>query len=917
MEQNDISITNILVDNNSLNENDFKPNPFQRDILKRSKSKTKKDFNKFLFNTAQQKINKKLTLNNSQSKINKTNNKNNLKINENDISNSPNMNIDDSMTEYKDAKEHYSIIIDDDSVVMENKNTKNSEAITEENILDKSLYINNSNKKITSENILNRNEINSRRLETLVNSLGSMNENVKKRIISHISRNPNLMNTSTTINSASSTATYGNKYNDNNKGINSLKSKKSISLFQNNLKNNDETEIIEINDEQSFTSNTQLNKEQNNNDNSESIKSNINKSAFKPYLPLNRLNHKTENIHKKQSFSGSLISRTANENNKYIIDLDNSINDNLTLTIDSEKNNFNNNNNNNNNNLFSTPSNNLINKNKNVENKFKRFSTQSLDRGKSSYIQYLNEESNMNKKDYDTLSVKSSKSLKYEDFLNSPINTPSKISEMLINNQKSSSFFSNYNKSPTTSYSADSFFEKSKYLLSTNTNDRKKPISSPLFLKSINDNKEIFKINDIENINDINDEFNNNNNNNNNMIKPIDSIEYKINKKEDEKEKEDNENYEHSVITDDNNNISMKLGFYSPILIKNNLNNDYKNNHQENKSESNQPINNNLSVLSPTPSLDEINKSNSNSFDNNSRKRPANNIIQAIDSEIINNEENLSLIVLSDSSSQRKSETKHLNPDNNIEVSNKKSKIRSPRNINSTLELNMQPSSSNSNTIVYTESQIEDIKKKLIEKYEKQLENVRKDCMEWEQRCIESNNKHKEIENVLDEYEITITRMIKDSQKEKERQELRINELLEERNYLQESSEIMETSFKELRLKFEEFKTQNEIFSKNEELMKQTITSLQNDVLCASQRYEQIKSHAEEKLEMANIEIAKVRNNFDKELSAMKAKLLRKELDSQSLNQKIKALQEQINIKTKENEELATICDALVSKLEN
>jgi len=32
--------------------------------------------------------------------------------------------------------------------------------------------------------------------------------------------------------------------------------------------------------------------------------------------------------------------------------------------------------------------------------------------------------------------------------------------------------------------------------------------------------------------------------------------------------------------------------------------------------------------------------------------------------------------------------------------------------------------------------------------------------------------------------------------------------------------------------------------------MKQTITSLQNDVLLASQRYEQIKNHAEEKLEM-------------------------------------------------------------------
>jgi len=32
--------------------------------------------------------------------------------------------------------------------------------------------------------------------------------------------------------------------------------------------------------------------------------------------------------------------------------------------------------------------------------------------------------------------------------------------------------------------------------------------------------------------------------------------------------------------------------------------------------------------------------------------------------------------------------------------------------------------------------------------------------------------------------------------------------------------------------------------------MKQTIITLQNDVLRASQRYEQIKSHAEEKLEL-------------------------------------------------------------------
>jgi hypothetical protein len=497
-------------------------------------------------------------------------------------------------------------------------------------------------------------------------------------------------------------------------------------------------------------------------------------------------------------------------------------------------------------------------------------------------MQFLNDENVMNKKDSNALSIKSSRSLNYKEFLKSPIYTPS-----ILATKQESPFLSN--KLPTTAFSSNSFIEKSKYS-PTILSENKKPISSPLFIKSLNEDEE----NLIGNSNNIN--INSHTINNNGVIK------------EEEEEDNDNKKYEQSIISDDN--ASLKLGFYSPILMKNSTH-KYKNNHQRSKSEISQPINNHLSVVSPTRSLNEINKFSLS--DNNSRKRPANNIDQIINFNDIKSEADQSLI-LSDSFSQRKTEIKHLNPDNNI-VSNKKSKIKSPQDKN--VDLNSQPSTSKTYPTIYSESQIEEIKRNLINKYEKELENARKDCMEWEQRCIESNNKHKEIENVLDEYEITLSRMIKDSQKEKEHQELRINELLEERNYLQKTSEIMETSFKELRLKFEEFKTQNDIFSKNEELMKQTIITLQNDVLRASQRYEQIKSHAEEKLELANIEIAKVRKDFDKELSAMKAKLLRKELDTQSLNQKIKALQEQINIKTKENEELATICDALVSKLEN
>ncbi|ORX87865.1 hypothetical protein BCR32DRAFT_239772 [Anaeromyces robustus] len=227
MENKDNSIPDFLMDNED--GNDFRVNPFQRDVLlERSKSKTKNKFNK-LFNTAQLKINQKLTLNDPKSQINKfeyidkdkkgeekseieisnnTNNVSNKAISSNEA--------DESMTEYKDASEHYSIIIPDDSEIIENNNnnkTESNEPLSEpssnitktnNNILDSMIYTNINNKKLSADEMFQKNVMDSRRLETIVNSLGNMNENVKKRIISHISNNSGL------IESTNSNSSYGN-----------------------------------------------------------------------------------------------------------------------------------------------------------------------------------------------------------------------------------------------------------------------------------------------------------------------------------------------------------------------------------------------------------------------------------------------------------------------------------------------------------------------------------------------------------------------------------------------------------------------------------------------------------------------------------------------------------------------------------
>ena len=75
-------------------------------------------------------------------------------------------------------------------------------------------------------------------------------------------------------------------------------------------------------------------------------------------------------------------------------------------------------------------------------------------------------------------------------------------------------------------------------------------------------------------------------------------------------------------------------------------------------------------------------------------------------------------------------------------------------------------------------------------------------------------------------------------------------------------------------------------------------------------RYESLKSHAESKLDEANIEIARVRSTFEKEISTLKTKLSRSEVNVASLERSLAG-------KELENQELTKICDGLVLQMES
>uniref|UniRef100_A0A3Q2QGG9 Transforming acidic coiled-coil-containing protein C-terminal domain-containing protein n=1 Tax=Fundulus heteroclitus TaxID=8078 RepID=A0A3Q2QGG9_FUNHE len=98
-------------------------------------------------------------------------------------------------------------------------------------------------------------------------------------------------------------------------------------------------------------------------------------------------------------------------------------------------------------------------------------------------------------------------------------------------------------------------------------------------------------------------------------------------------------------------------------------------------------------------------------------------------------------------------------------------------------------------------------------------------------------------------------------------------------------------------------------YKKNEETLKACAQDYLARIKKGEQRYQMLKTHAEEKINLANEEIADVRNKYKAELSALQAQLRREQL-------KIQSLEKSLDQKGKEVEELTKLCDELISKVQ-
>ncbi|KAK2116910.1 Transforming acidic coiled-coil-containing protein 3 [Saguinus oedipus] len=187
----------------------------------------------------------------------------------------------------------------------------------------------------------------------------------------------------------------------------------------------------------------------------------------------------------------------------------------------------------------------------------------------------------------------------------------------------------------------------------------------------------------------------------------------------------------------------------------------------------------------------------------------------------------------------------------------------------------------------------------LLQYSQKDLDAVVKATQEENQelrsRCEELHKKNLELGVIMDRFEEVTYQVMEEVQKQKELAKADIQKVLEK-------------SFSDLFKRFEKQKEVIEGYRKNEESLKKCAEDYLARVTQAGQRYQALKAHAEEKLQLANEEIAQVRSKAQAEALALQASLRKEQMRVQSLERTVEE-------KTKENEELTRICDDLISKM--
>eukprot|EP00043_Microstomoeca_roanoka_P017597 m.184391 g.184391 ORF g.184391 m.184391 type:complete len:463 (-) comp16667_c3_seq1:162-1550(-) len=199
----------------------------------------------------------------------------------------------------------------------------------------------------------------------------------------------------------------------------------------------------------------------------------------------------------------------------------------------------------------------------------------------------------------------------------------------------------------------------------------------------------------------------------------------------------------------------------------------------------------------------------------------------------------------------------------------------------------------------------EDDRDAKLRQYKEELTLAQMEIEELQDQLKKAKASNLEMSEVVLEYEKTLNQLVS----EKSAAETGDAELRKKVETLEQDLRSTETAFSDLHRKYENQKRIADNLRENEEKLKEALQQAQQAYAQTQESYTALKQHAEDRIQAANVEIARVREENKAQLAASNAKIRKLEVD-------IAQLKRQLEAKEADNKELTSICEDLVKQLE-
>jgi chromosome segregation ATPase len=209
----------------------------------------------------------------------------------------------------------------------------------------------------------------------------------------------------------------------------------------------------------------------------------------------------------------------------------------------------------------------------------------------------------------------------------------------------------------------------------------------------------------------------------------------------------------------------------------------------------------------------------------------------------------------------------------------------------------------------YNEVQKDELVAQAVAQAEEEASIVQMESEELRKELEAEREQNAQLTAVMEEYSAEITRLMANKATAGDGETAKVAALTVEKEQIQEDLEKTETAFSDLHSKYIKVKEVVENYKKNEGILKAALLTSQHAHQKAEERYDGLRSHAEGKINEANVEIKSVREQFQGQLAALQMKVKASERETASLKRNVEA-------KEQDNAELTQICDELVKKLE-